>query len=63
MARQTSSIEDKNFKDMLFESAEFDFDALRVLDWVEEYFLPEDVFSNEELAAWASDNDFMRDNL
>ena len=33
-------------------------DARVVLDWVEDNFLPEEIFSEEALARWADENDY-----
>lgn len=60
MGRRTSQIEDKSFRDLLFDNMDFELDASVVLDWVMENFLPEDVFSNDELVEWAYDNNFVQ---
>ena len=36
-------------------------DAGLILDWVAEGFSPEDVFSAEQLEAWAEDNNYVKE--
>jgi hypothetical protein len=61
MAGSTSVREDEDFVDLIREEGKFSIDAHIVLEWVENNFDPERVFSADCLEEWALANGFVRE--
>lgn len=71
MTIKTTSRQDKDFQDRLFEKVEdgirdairniLAIDASWVLDWVQFNFSPSDVFNVEELKRWAEQNGYQQE--
>lgn len=58
----TNSNQDKEFTRLLRENLGFEqIDATFVVEWVSDTFAPEEVFSNEELADWATAHGYIKE--
>ena len=59
MARKTTSREDIEATAFILELLDLNTNAQDLLEYVQDNFSPEDVFSNKELSEWAVDAGFV----
>ena len=61
--RATTVAQDKDLAILLRDQAEIsiDIDAVYILEWVRDNFAPDQVFDEDELARWAKDNDYYKE--
>jgi len=63
MATSTSSREDEQIGEFLKENMSIDFgDMTKLLEFIQEAFLPEDIFDEGELDIWALENGYVKEN-
>jgi len=59
MTKKTTSREDQNATDFILDLISLSINAQDLLEYVQDNFSPEDVFSDKELSDWALDAGFV----
>ena len=59
MADRTTRQEDMELRELIISESDFYIDAQRILDWVEENFPPDRVYTDEILGKWATENGYI----